>query len=540
MTAQADGYRRLGRAAVAGALLLVVAASLGGCLLFPRRQPVPGVSSGGTGRVDGVLTDDRGQGIPGVSVAIPEVEQVTAITGVDGRFTLTGLVPGQYNVVARKEGFLTGAFSVTVGAVGSTPLAEQLTGSEGRLHNDSTRVPNLCAQCHVLHDPTSASHLTLGGSPNDTCASCHKPGGTGVAVDQTIFRNSPHGPAWMPDTDTPVLTVWPGQVDSGRGYCSSCHEPHGITGPPKMLRAGQTSLNDLCLTCHAAASTVGHTAGWPGKAAYTASGNLHANPVGVPPGTLTVYPGTSYRAGECLNCHKPHGVSYPEAGGNYPRMTRDYGNTLCLNCHTGMKATATGTTGHRQCTLCHEPHNVSKVGGVLLVKNPANPTGPLMQVPKAPYRGQTMISDSYCLGCHKTPKAAGYPTAKDPYTETQFTNAQAKPDTSLHRVHVLKIQPDQTMWGDRNYEHDYPYRGNVNTVRCVQCHSVHPTSPAPYNLKTSLITNRTKTGNAYNGKPGCSVTGGCHTCNWCHASPGGPGVDCTCGHSDPGYHGVAY
>lgn len=501
------------------------------------------------------MVDQRGAGVSGAAVSVPEAGQLSAVSGADGRFSLAGLAPGQYNVRISKEGYLAAAYGVSVASQRVSELQALVLDTSGYLHNDSRRVPNLCADCHVLHSPTPANHLTTDGSPNGPCARCHS------GFSWQVYDPSPHGRGWTPDNPTPVRLAWEGQPDSDRGYCATCHEPHGITGPPKMLRLGQANRNDLCEKCHATASTTAlHTAGWPGMnrtagTGYYAPADRHANP-SASPTALTTYPGTSYRTGECVNCHQVHGTYYaayltvdPASGGNYPRMTRDYGYTLCVTCHTTKQGTVTANSGHGKCTMCHDPHRVEPGK----VKNPADPNGALITAAKETYRGQSMLSNSYCLSCHTTSPPAGYSTAKDPYTQSQFTNVETptKPDTSLHRVHVVKVRPDQPgipPFGSRSYDHpEYPYRGDVNNVRCVMCHSVHPTYPTAFDLRTDAITSRTKTGSGYNGKAGCGVGTGCHACSYCHGAdgvatqngPGGPGVDCRCYHS-AGTHGIVY
>jgi hypothetical protein len=174
-----------------------------------------------------------------------------------------------------------------------------------------------------------------------------------------------------------------------------------------------------------------------------------------------------------------------------------------------------------------------------MVTNPANPSGALLAVPHETYRGATRVTNTYCVTCHRATPPAGYEAAKDAYTETQFTNNEVKPDRVLHRVHVDKVRMDWPPYAGRGYDHpEYPYQGDVNKTRCAMCHSVHPTARG-LDLLPTVILSRTKSGAGYNGKAGCGVGANCHTCAFCHASPGGPGVDCTCYHG-AGYHGIVY
>lgn len=518
-----DKWLHLGRVAVLAALVVLVALSLGGCLLFPRRQgSLPGISQGGSGRIDGTLTDNTGLGVAGVSVAIPELGQLTAISGVDGRFTLAGLTAGEYYVLLRKEGYLTGSYLAKVDSVTPSVLSAQLLPTSSYLHNSSGRVPDLCAECHVLHNPSSTDHLINGAAVNTPCFACHYQGAN-QGFDANVYRNSPHGPASIPQSNT--KPAWTGQPDSDRGNCSTCHEPHGIQGPPFMLRKGfraedgSVSLNDLCFECHSAAGT-GNTAGWPGKAAYLSASNKHSALVD---NSLA----GKYAAGDCGICHVPHGQTFD--GSNYAPMTRAKGYLLCAKCHPG-KASNHG--GHGDCTICHDPHDTGSVAAPK-VKNPV--TGVRETVSKTGYRTDSVLPNEYCLACHKTPAPTGYATAKNPFAPTtNFKNAGPlfwQGDPNLHNVHVNRIWVAgyNSYTGRSHGVYHYGTSGDNNRVRCNQCHRVHQQKtgePAlPYNLGAKYISAVSRPysgGIATAPKAGCSVAGNCHTCSWCHASPGNP------------------
>lgn len=537
-----DGTGKRFRATVLGALLLLAATTFGGCFLFPRASgSLPSGSRSGTGRIDGRIVDAHGQGLAGVSVTIPEAGELTAVTGADGRFTLAGLAGGEYYVLARKEGYLDGAYAVEVSPAAAAVLTGQALLTSSHLHNDSARVPGLCGECHVLHSPTGSNAALKGPNPSSACMTCHAP-----ALSESVYLASPHGSQWRPDLNTPVATVWSGQDPALRGNCGTCHEPHGITGPPFMLRKGAKDgdgtlrLNALCLECHAAVGS-GHTAGWPGKASYTDPANLHYAASSVPSTTKVAYPGTTYAQGECNNCHVPHGQAF--SGVNDPRMTRDQGYKLCVKCHTDKAASVTSSAGHGNCLMCHDPHSISKSGAALKVKDPLNPTGPQIVPAKETYRGESMLSNSYCQKCHTaTPPSWLSPAPRNPLADsTKFWN-QSKwvaygnryNDQNLHNVHLNRI------WSSSPYHNGIT--GDLDKIRCNQCHSVHPTIVGR-NFVSSRLSAFTGT---YSGnwqtKNGCTVGSGCHTCNWCHASPGAPATACwSCSyHSYYPHSAVAY
>jgi predicted CXXCH cytochrome family protein len=302
-----------------------------------------------------------------------------------------------------------------------------------------------------------------------------------------------------------------------------------------MLRLGETisgkrSTNNLCYACHQSVGS-GNSADWPGRDAYISSGNKHNS---------IADPGNKYVNGDCLICHVPHGKT--RSGVNDPAMLRQKANDLCLGCHTNKMSATSGHNGN--CVMCHNPHDVGASSTAAKVKNPAGGT---QLAPKDTYRTQALIKNTFCEGCHRATPPAGLGAAKDPATETGFTNLEAKPDTSLHQVHARKIRPDETWLRYRGSQHpEYPFKHDVNNVRCVTCHSVHQIASAQ-NVRTDVIGTRIRSASpiGYNGKAACgSLAYGCHSCNYCHAEPGGPGDRCwNCDvHGDPTstYHGVVY
>lgn len=85
--------------------LVIRAAGIGLILLFVLAGST--VSAQTTGKIAGVVTDaDFGSGLPGVNVFIEGTTQGTA-TNVDGSYSIIGVPPGTYTVVASYIGFAT-------------------------------------------------------------------------------------------------------------------------------------------------------------------------------------------------------------------------------------------------------------------------------------------------------------------------------------------------------------------------------------------------------------------------------------------------
>ena len=233
-----------------------------------------------------------------------------------------------------------------------------------------------CASCHTPHfgpeqgNPRSLavgpSHETSG---NAVCGVCHGEGSSLPSGDLvTTFTASAHDvTASAPPSGTNIR-------------CLACHQPHGSSNLA-ILRTSLTSLSGatytvsvtatsgprpLCEGCHDAPRN-----GYPGTAAYGAT--KHGSRLDSLVGSLSAaaqYPGVTQPAGDCEQCHAPHGTADPT-------LLRASGRQLCFDCHdvswASRPATASytgatvylasahasiGTTPGAQddCTVCHAVH----------------------------------------------------------------------------------------------------------------------------------------------------------------------------------------
>jgi DmsE family decaheme c-type cytochrome len=127
-----------------------------------------------------------------------------------------------------------------------------------------------CIDCHTVHN--SAIHNLKASQPN-LCLSCHK------SVGNQLKRQAHH------------------PIQEGKVKCTSCHTPHGGSGP-KMIKAD--SAPDLCYKCHTEKR---------GPFAF------EHPPV----------------AENCGTCHQPH-------GSNHENLLTSRPPRLCQGCHS--------TSGH--------------------------------------------------------------------------------------------------------------------------------------------------------------------------------------------------
>ncbi|MBI3523132.1 MAG: DmsE family decaheme c-type cytochrome [Betaproteobacteria bacterium] len=165
-----------------------------------------------------------------------------------------------------------------------------------------------CTSCHKVH--TRHDKARDRATQTETCFSCHK-------EQRTESLRTSHHP-----------------IPEGKISCSSCHNPHGSSGP-KMLNTA--TVNETCYTCHAE----------------------KRGPF------LWEHPPAS---DNCSNCHTPHGSSIAS-------LLKYRQPFLCASCHiagghstTGIRSGqdlgplvtpgATSTTAASQmvgkaCTNCH-------------------------------------------------------------------------------------------------------------------------------------------------------------------------------------------
>lgn len=189
-----------------------------------------------------------------------------------------------------------------------------------------TGTRQVCTTCHDPHlepDPGgTASLLAVGennySSGNQVCGNCHGGGSSLPGGDMlTSFTGTAHDAGMN-------------EPSSGTGIkCSRCHQPHGspykdlirttITDQDSTVRTVTGNNNTACFGCH-----TGGSGGYPGSVIYNAVYHGSKNSSSI---ALTTYPGTTYGATLCMNCHEPHG----KTGISYYR--RAEGNALCTTCH---------------------------------------------------------------------------------------------------------------------------------------------------------------------------------------------------------------
>lgn len=221
-----------------------------------------------------------------------------------------------------------------------------------------------CSDCHNPHDDSasiqgdnvhwprllqSAADQAANGG-NRFCLSCHKTAqGSIPAINPDTY---PAAGVGHNNANFTINGTTPFNPASGTGIsCEACHQPHG-SSLGSLLKTdpnsdGTTITADdksQCYECHSGASADKR---YLGKDVYD---NTTDNPHALTSSTNTnaSYPGVTGQAGQCANCHDPHGsangtskVSMKTLRGVYNDGKTSYtaGDfALCFACHNNTSA----------------------------------------------------------------------------------------------------------------------------------------------------------------------------------------------------------
>lgn len=240
------------------------------------------------------------------------------------------------------------------GAASALPGGDHLSNFDGTPHDTATPAPPppavskiKCLNCHEWHGSTLKPLLrtTIAGNPitgpdNSICYSCHIPA-VGAFSGQTLFSTVKHATV---TTSTIASVIWPSSTYQPGG-CLNCHNPHG-TASTNYRRAAE---NDLCSTCHEA-GTLPAAYSFRGITAFNQTphadtGNNYTKwPFPNETGAAVGLGGSM--AGECINCHNPHGQDNG-SGGYYPKLALRSEEALCYGggttkCHASVNGSVNG------------------------------------------------------------------------------------------------------------------------------------------------------------------------------------------------------
>lgn len=195
-----------------------------------------------------------------------------------------------------------------------------------------------CGACHNLGAGGDA-HEVLHAVSNQRCAGCHESSLTSEHMGRGLTCDTCHANA-RPEVASAIV--------AGDRSCAACHGPN------------HTLDVTFCGGCH-----TGTRGAWNGPVAATS--HRHVSGLNASR-AATSYPGTTYAANECANCHADHRGGY-----------RASGDALCITCHdvVGVTlgsdysyrgSTAYAVSGHatQLCAGCHVPHAATDASGAAI------------------------------------------------------------------------------------------------------------------------------------------------------------------------------
>lgn len=230
--------------------------------------------------------------------------------------------------------------------------AEAPTGSHHNVADSSQQ----CSDCHNPHGTSqdeegntivltkllqSSAETDVNGG-NEFCFSCHKEAAGDIpAINPETYPADGVGhndASFVIDGKTPFNPA------SGTDIrCLGCHEQHASSGS-SLTGAGadeggdKANVNSLCFKCHKEAAADKR---YSGQTAYESNDNPHARTSSS--NTNVSYPGVEGKAGQCVNCHDPHGTVYGTSKTKMKTLRGPYNDgknlytgsdfTLCFGCH---------------------------------------------------------------------------------------------------------------------------------------------------------------------------------------------------------------
>ncbi len=389
---------------------------------------------------------------------------------------------------------------------------------------------------------------TVTGNDNSVCYSCHT-SGTGAYSGKTIFEVTKH---FTVAASSVALTRYP-DASYLTGACGGCHNPHGQAGTTDYRRA---SANNLCTNCHDDAALT------PKPTSYSYQGVTSYTPTehGSSANTYNIWPdpadtGASVgtggaTSGQCINCHNPHGKSYPSLTIKKEENLCYGGSGASGSCHASVNGSVSGINIYSQfsassdplsrhsltdseqssggskveCKNCHNPHIASATQKIADPESKGSSYTSTMTDPKD---GQTTLNYvGFCNRCHDNvpPEGVVLPLSIINIKSNYESNPPDDIPGGIDETGDWHGVKTGTGWGGTLQA---PYSRGLSALLCSDCHESHGSSNI-YHFKETV-----------NGKTGISVTdssgkGADALCTACHSTDNHDGcVTGDCHAQDP-------
>lgn len=412
-----------------------------------------------------------------------------------------------------------------------------------------------CAQCHVLHDPSSPQPFAL-FAPN-TNGLCYTSGCHATSGSRDIYQGPASYEASSHATSTNM--VWPG-FDSGVdafaprpkqsgdwGKCINCHDPHGYNrdGAGLIPSLAFSREEKLCVVCHDGSPALQdirtqfhkpyrHPVATSGRHTVAEDGNSAA--YGISP--------VDNRHAECVDCHNPH-VARSGAVATFPpdapERIRGVSRIAVTNgapgiapsySYRGPSDTTPPVAEYQICFKCHsswttQPPSQRDLSVLFNTNNPSyhpvEAQGKNLSInPNAFVNNWSATNLMYCGDCHSSDDA----NARGPHgsqfryilkrdyvaSSASRTMSSAELCFDCHRYDVYaNDSASNTVKGYSRFNPPAWDRGHTRHVGgdrypCYACHESHGSTTKPHLIVTGRspgLTNYTQTATGGTCYPTC-------------------------------------
>ncbi len=328
-----------------------------------------------------------------------------------------------------------------------------------------------CVLCHLEYSDEEKPYMTY-----NVCLDCHYPGNEGTTYTKTdgaetnpitatfaagdgsdlIGSNaapgnqSSHFFAGASDSAPSVVAEPPSNFRFNLGWangqvtCSRCHNPHGDTNNPKLLKLGDGTADTMCLDCHNDWNqSANHGKGsHPLHADYKSLVLSNLDSYNYPPNNFDTQGGIDLAEDTKVSCTSCHGVHFADshastADDKSATLTNGDGRllkfdgpgsenpqkSLCQSCHNYYKhgATADTTLGCMECHLGHDQASGLNANYMLLRKQvtatlPKTGSEATVNIAYLTYPAGDSF-DGVCLQCHDVPPSHDRPEGQDDWND---------------------------------------------------------------------------------------------------------------------------
>ncbi len=318
-----------------------------------------------------------------------------------------------------------------------------------------------CTFCHLDYTSEQVPYMTY-----NVCLDCHYPGNEGTTYQRSdgstsnpitaTFAAGDGSDAMGSNTtaaDAETSHFFAGSSDNqpaagatppsnfrfnlgwanGQVTCSRCHNPHGDTSNPKLLKLGAGKTEAMCLDCHDSWNQIGnHGLGsHPMHADYPALAAANPDKFKATPDNAGTNGNVALVDEVKVSCSSCHGVHWTDSSADTldsKDATLDQGDgkllrfdgetgadpdrSICLTCHVYLQH---GRSSGLGCQVCHAGHEYDAGGNpnyFILKKqvdlDPVPKTGAAgtVDIDYTSYPAPDPQANAACLGCHDMPATA--------------------------------------------------------------------------------------------------------------------------------------